>query len=238
MTWDSSLLSYFLHAGLVVKFVMVLLVAASIFSWTYIFQRLAYIKSVRLATSKFEHAFWSGNDLAEFYANNIKNKANRQGLDAIFYAGFREFLRIHKQSINLSSEFTIDNVRRAMRVAQMHEQDKLENSLPFLAIVGTTSPYVGLFGTVWGIMQSFSALSQVQQATIAMVAPGIAEALIATALGLFTVIPAVVAYNRFSSDINRLLNRFDGFQEGFINVLFRQLQHDKDQKESAEYGVS
>lgn len=239
MTWDSTLLNYFINAGLVVKLVMLLLIGASIFSWMYIFQRAAYIRSIRKATNKFEELFWSGGDLGEFYVQCTKQKAHLRGVESIFHAGFREFLRFRKtNNPNLPAEPIIENVQRAMRVEQMKEQDKLETSLPFLAIVGTTSPYVGLFGTVWGIMQSFRALAQVQQATIAMVAPGIAEALIATALGLFTVIPAVVAYNRYASDINRLLNRFDAFQEGFINILFRQLQDKSMVKESAENGLS
>lgn len=239
MTWDLSLLDYFIHAGLIVKCVMVLLIAASVFSWTYIFQRASYLKTVRQTTTQFEEAFWSGENLTQLYSDSMKRRTRLEGLEAIFHAGFKEFLRLQKGTGWVAPESMVDNVKRAMRAAQMQEQDKLETYLPFLAIVGTTSPYVGLFGTVWGIMQSFRALASVQQATIAMVAPGIAEALIATALGLFTVIPAVVSYNRFASDINRLLNRFDAFQDGFINILFRQAQQNANQvKETTEYGVS
>jgi biopolymer transport protein TolQ len=218
---DASFITYFLNAGLVVKLVLLLLVGASIASWTYIIQRGFYLKDVREAMQEFEHAFWSGNDLSKLYAET--KRGNVQGLEAIFHAGFKEFLRLRKQG-GASPESMMESAKRAMRVAQMHEQDNLEMHLPLLATVGSTSPYVGLFGTVWGIMLSFRALAHVQQATIAMVAPGIAEALIATAMGLFAAIPAVVAYNRYSNDINRLLNRFDAFQEEFSNILFRQAQ--------------
>jgi biopolymer transport protein TolQ len=152
---------------------------------------------------------------------NLSNHFGLEGMEAIFQAGFKEFVRFRKQP-QASMEDVMDNTRRAMRVAQMREQDKLETHLPFLAIVGSTSPYIGLFGTVWGIMQAFRALANVQQATISMVAPGIAEALIATALGLFAAIPAVIAYNRFITAIGRLMNRFDAFQEELTNILMRQ----------------
>lgn len=224
MNFDAGILNYFLHASLIVKCVMLILLTASIFSWTYILQRGFYLKDVNKAAGNFENAFWSGEDLSKLYAGgNRPNKNPDEGLESIFQAGFKEFLRFRKQP-GSHSELIIENTKRAMRVAQMREQDKLETHLPFLAIVGSTSPYVGLFGTVWGIMQSFSALANVQQATISMVAPGIAEALIATALGLFAAIPAVVAYNRFVTDIGRLMNRFDAFQEEFINILIRQSQ--------------
>lgn len=239
MTWDTSLVGYFIHAGLTVKLVMAILAAASVFSWTYIFQRLSYLKTVNKTTTDFEEAFWSGENLSQLYSDSLKRKNRLVGLESIFHAGFQEYLRMSKGAGALPPSAVVDNVKRAMRAAQMQEQDKLETYLPFLAIVGTTSPYIGLLGTVWGIMQSFRALATVQQATIAMVAPGIAEALIATAMGLFTVIPAVIAYNRFSSDINRLLNRFDAFQDGFINILFRQMQPSASPvKESIEYGLS
>jgi biopolymer transport protein TolQ len=223
MNYDASLLGYFLHASLVVKIVMLILVGASIFSWTYIFQRSFYLKSVNKSAGKFEKAFWSGEDLSQLYADGGKHRESIEGLEAIFYAGFKEFLRFRKQA-GVAMEVIMDNTKRAMQVAQMRQQDKLETHLPFLAIVGSTSPYVGLFGTVWGIMQAFTALANVQQATISMVAPGIAEALIATALGLFAAIPAVIAYNRFITDIGRLMNRFDAFEEEFTNILMRQSQ--------------
>jgi len=223
MNYDASLLSYFIHASIIVKAVMLILVGASIFSWTYILQRGAYLRSIRKSATRFEKAFWSGEDLSQLYADGGKNRGVSSGLEAIFYAGFKEFQRFRKQA-NASMEVIMENTRRAMQVAQMREQDKLELHLPFLAIVGSTSPYVGLFGTVWGIMTAFQALATVQQATISMVAPGIAEALVATALGLFAAIPAVIAYNRFITDIGRLMNRFDAFEEEFTNILIRQSQ--------------
>lgn len=212
MNYDMTLINYFLHAGWVVKCVMVILIGTSIFSWAYILQRLIYLRSTRKATHKFEEQFWSEDDLAKLYNEEKKEHKTIEGLESIFYAGYKEFLRFR----------SIDNTKRAMRVAQMREQDKLELHLPFLAIVGSTSPYIGLFGTVWGIMQAFRALASVEQATISMVAPGIAEALIATALGLFAAIPAVIAYNRFITDIGRLMSRFDAFQEEVTNVLTRK----------------
>ncbi len=222
---DSSLWGYFLNAGLIVKFVLLLLVFASIISWTYILQRGFYLKDIRKTSEQFENLFWSGGDLSEFYAKSLKNKVNLKGMEAIFLAGFKEFLRLHQYG-SLSAESIMESAKRAMRVAQMREQDKLELHLPMLATVGSTSPYVGLFGTVWGIMLSFRALATVQQATVSMVAPGIAEALIATAMGLFAAIPAVIAYNRYATEIGRLLNRFDAFQDEFANILLHQAKRD------------
>ena len=224
MNFDSTLMSYFLHASVVVKCVMLLLAGASIFSWAYILQRLFYLKDVNQSSGQFEQEFWSGEDLSKLYADGSQQKNSPEGLEAIFQAGFKEFVRFRKQQPHANSEIMMDNTRRAMRAAQMREQDKLEANLSFLAIVGSTSPYVGLFGTVWGIMTAFRALADVQQATISMVAPGIAEALIATALGLFAAIPAVIAYNRFVTEIGRMSNRFDAFQEEFTNILTRQSQ--------------
>lgn len=223
MTMDSSIWSYFINASFLVKLVMLLLISASIISWTYIMQRTLYLRDARNATSAFENAFWSGGDLSKLYADSMKHKDNLQGMEAIFQAGFKEFLRLHKQA-GMTADSVLASARRAMRVVQMREQDKLEIHLPMLATVGSTSPFVGIFGTVCGIMLTFRTLAHVQQATISMVAPGIAEALIATAMGLFAAIPAVVAYNRFTTDINRLLNRFDVFQEEFSNILHRQAQ--------------
>lgn len=223
MNYDASLLHYFINASMVVKCVMLILASASVFSWAYILQRGFYLQDLKKSARKFERSFWSGEDLTTLYADT-RQKDMHQGVEAIFRAGFKEFLRFRKQS-GATLEAIVENTKRAMRVAQMREQDKMETHLPFLAIVGSTSPYVGLFGTVWGIMQAFRALANVQQATISMVAPGIAEALIATALGLFAAIPAVIAYNRFVTDIGRLMNRFDAFQEELTNILIRQSQH-------------
>jgi biopolymer transport protein TolQ len=222
VTIDSSLWTYFANASMVVKFVMLLLAGASILSWTTIIQRGFYLKDVRASMTLFEAKFWSGGDLSQFYSESLKQH-QVQGMEAIFQSGFKEFLRLRKQS-GMSVELIIENVKRAMHVAETREQDKLELHLPWLATVGSTSPYLGLFGTVWGIMLSFRGLANVQQATIAAVAPGIAEALIATAMGLFAAIPAVVAYNRYATDITRILNRFDSFKEEFANILFRQAQ--------------
>lgn len=221
MNYDASLFNYFFHAGLVVKCVMLILIAASILSWAYILQRVFYLRDVSRTSGQFERAFWSGEDLSRLYNDSMRDQAD--GTESIFHAGFKEFLRFRKQP-GATLNQVMENTRRAMRVAQMRLQVKMETNLPFLAIVGSTSPYVGLFGTVWGIMQAVAALGNVQQATLSMVAPGIAEALIATAMGLFAAIPAVIAYNRFITDINRLGSRFDAFQEEFTNVLIRQTQ--------------
>lgn len=234
MNIDASFVTYFLNAGLVVKAVLLLLMAASILSWTYILQRSFFLKDTRTATTQFEQDFWSGGDLAKLYADSLVSKEKVQGLELIFQAGFKEYLRLNKQS-GITALSVMENAQRAMRSAQMREQEKLEVHLPVLATVGSTSPYVGLFGTVWGIMLSFRALAHVQQATIAMVAPGIAEALIATAMGLFAAIPAVIFYNRYSTEINRLLNRFDAFQDEFANILFRQAQVSLTKHESTAY---
>ncbi len=222
MTIDSSLWAYFVNASIVVKFVMLLLATASLLSWTYIIQRGFYLRDVRRATVAFERKFWSGGDLSKFYAESLKEK-HVQGVEAIFQAGFKEFLRLHKQP-GMTAELTIESVKRAMHVAQMRDQDNLETHLPWLATIGSTSPYLGLFGTIWGIMLSFRGLANVQQTTIAAVAPGIAEALIATAMGLFAAIPAVVAYNRYATDISRILTRFESFQDEFSNIIFRQIK--------------
>lgn len=230
MNIDTSLWAYFMNAGLVVKLVLIILISASVISWTYILQRAFYLKDIRGNSKRFENKFWAGGDLSELYSS-LKHHSELKGMDAIFHAGFKEFLRLHKQ-IGVSAEAIMESAKRAMRVAQMREQDKLELHLPMLATVGSTSPYVGLFGTVWGIMISFRALASVQQATISMVAPGIAEALIATAMGLFAAIPAVIAYNRYATEIGRLLNRFDAFQDEFANIIFRQAQVQQNQMQT------
>lgn len=222
MNVDAGILGYFWQAGLVVKMVMLILLTASIFSWTYILQQTFYLQDLRRSAKRFEQAFWSGEDVSRLYSSTSADH-DREGLEAIFHAGFKEFTRFRKQA-GANLDAIIENTKRAMHVAQTREQDRLETRLPFLAIVASTSPYIGLFGTVWGIMQAFTALANVQQATISMVAPGIAEALVATALGLFAAIPAVIAYNRFINDIGRMMNRYDSFEEEFINILIRQSQ--------------
>lgn len=221
MNYDASLLNYFFHAGLIVKCVMVILLAASVFSWAITFQRLFYLRQVTRDTDKFEKAFWSGEDLSNLYNDAVIEQAD--GSESIFHAGFKEFMLFQKLPGAAMSE-VMANTSRAMRAAQTRTLDKLEIGLPFLAIVGSTSPYVGLFGTVWGIMTAIGGLAMASQATLPMIAPGIAEALVATALGLFAAIPAVIAYNRFITDIGRLNSRFDIFREEFTNVLVRQSQ--------------
>ena len=218
MNVDGSLWNYFINASIMVKAVMLILICASLYCWTYIIQRGLMLRDVKKATKIFEEKFWSGGDLNQFYQESLQHNSV-DGVEAIFQAGFKEFLR-HKQT-NLPQEMIIENVKRAMHAAQTREQDQLELNLSWLATVGSISPYVGLFGTIWGIMLSFRGLAGMQQATISAVAPGIAEALIATAMGLFAAIPAVIAYNRFATEISRLLNRFDSFQEEFENILTR-----------------
>lgn len=225
MSDNASLLTFILDAGPLVKFVMMLLVLASIVSWAFIIQRAVFFRDTRRQAEHFEDQFWSGGDLNELFEKLKRHPQELSGLQGLFFAGFEAFLRI-RQKTNVSPQAIMDGVQRAMRIADAREQDKLERHLPFLATVGSTSPYVGLFGTVWGIMTSFQALAgQSQQATIAMVAPGISEALIATAMGLFAAIPAVIAYNRFSSDFERISNTYNTFQEEFVALLSRQIAH-------------
>lgn len=220
MTSDVSLWSFIANAGPVVKMVMLLLISASIISWGIIFQRSMLLKKARTSLTEFENEFWSGSDLNQLYGTLERRKQSLTGLESIFFSGFNEFLRLRQRSIHFDT--LMDGVQRAMRVAHARESDKLESQLSFLATVGSTSPYVGLFGTVWGIMTSFQALGQAHQATIAMVAPGISEALIATAMGLFAAIPAVIAYNRYSTIVDRLSNHYHTFLEEFTSILHRQ----------------
>jgi biopolymer transport protein TolQ len=187
-----------------------------------IFQRGLFLKNAKVEMVSFEDMFWSGMDLSKLYTELSTKGEAVQGLSSIFLAGFREFIRLRKQG-GVAPSVILEGIQRAMRIARSREMDKLEQHLSFLATVGSTSPYVGLFGTVWGIMTSFHALGSAQQATIAMVAPGISEALIATAMGLFAAIPAVIAYNRFANEVERLLNQYDTFQEEFSNILYRQV---------------
>ncbi|AMP11101.1 protein TolQ [Collimonas arenae] len=207
---------------------MALLLAVSLMSWTYIFRKMFAIRSARIQTEEFERAFWSGGNLTTLYqdATSNRRKAGQTGaLERIFEAGMDEFNKVKASLGNKAGNDSVallDGARRAMRAAYQREMDRLESHLAFLASVGSVSPYVGLFGTVWGIMNAFRGLANVQQATLAAVAPGIAEALIATAIGLFAAIPAVVAYNRFSHDVDRLAIRFESFIEEFSNILQRQ----------------
>ncbi len=224
VTQDLSFLSLISNASLLVKLVMALLLAVSVMSWAYIFRKMFAIKNAEAQTEEFERAFWSGGNLAVLYQNATSNRRESGALERIFEAGMGEFNKAraaaHRERMDANA--MLDGARRAMRAAYQREMDALESHLAFLASVGSVSPYVGLFGTVWGIMNAFRGLANVQQATLAAVAPGIAEALIATAIGLFAAIPAVVAYNRYSYDLDRLANRFESFVEEFSNILLRQ----------------
>ncbi len=221
MTTDMSLWSLFADASRLVQLVMLLLLIASLYSWTVIIQKFRMLRTARSDAVIFENRFWSGIDLVELYKQVNKRRDDLQGLARLFEAGFGEFARLRKQN-GLTSMDVVEGAQRSMRVALSRELDRLETGLAFLATVGSTSPYVGLFGTVWGIMNAFLALGQAQNATLAMVAPGIAEALIATAMGLFAAIPAVIAYNRFSNEVERLDNRYETFKEEFSTLLQRQ----------------
>ncbi|MBA3478518.1 MAG: protein TolQ [Lautropia sp.] len=226
---DLSILSLVTNASLLVQVVMLLLMLISITSWTIIFRKWFAIRAAQSATNAFEGEFWRGAELNSLYQNVSTSKGDPGPLARIFEAGMREFRRARQKgapgappSANSGDSSTmLDPSSRAMRAALQREMDALESSLAFLASAGSVSPYIGLFGTVWGIMNAFRGLANVQQATLAAVAPGIAEALVATAIGLFAAIPAVVAYNRYSYDIDRLANRFETFTDEFSNILHR-----------------
>ena len=220
MTTDHSILDLILNASLLVQLVMLTLVVASIVSWTMIINKRIILKKAKNEAEEFEDQFWSVEDLSPLFTKITARHYEPNGMEKIFDTGFKEFARLNKQE-RIDPEAVLDGSQRAMRIAMNREMEYLETNLSFLATVGSTSPYVGLFGTVWGIMNSFQALGTVQQATIAMVAPGISEALIATAMGLFAAIPAVIAYNRYSYDVERLINRYDNFMEEFSSILHR-----------------
>jgi biopolymer transport protein TolQ len=220
---DLSILHLILNASAVVQAVMLLLAGVSFMSWYYIFRKWFTVKAARAQTEQFERDFWSGGDLNSLYQSAINDRHSTGSMERIFEAGFREFTKLRSQK-NLDPKDVIDGSRRAMRATYQREMDSIDSHLAFLASVGSVSPYVGLFGTVWGIMHSFRGLSNVGQATLAAVAPGIAEALVATAIGLFAAIPAVVAYNRFAHEIDRLSSRFESFMEEFSNILQRQMR--------------
>jgi len=226
MTPDMSIPGMLLGASLPVQIVMLLLVIASIMSWSIIFTKRRLIRRSTDASDDFEADFWSGGDLNTLYRSATRDTASNIGMSTIFESGFREFNRALQQG-DVDPEKLVDECRRAMRVAQMREVDRLEQSLATLATIGSTSPYVGLFGTVWGIMNAFIGLSNVQSATLAVVAPPIAEALIATAMGLFAAIPAVIAYNRYADKVVRLEYRYDGFTEEFSSILQRHARSKK-----------
>jgi biopolymer transport protein TolQ len=220
-TTDLSLIALIVNASFVVKVVLGLLLAMSLISWWYIFRKAFVLRSTRRKSEDFERTFWSGSDLNSLFQSIVSSRRPAGSMERIFEAGFREFVKLRKQT-TLAVASVMDGTRRAMRAAYQREMDYLDAHLAFLATVGSVSPYIGLLGTVWGIMNAFRGLANVQQATLAHVAPGIAEALIATAIGLFAAIPAVVAFNYYSREIDSLSTRFETFMEEFSNILQRQ----------------
>ncbi len=221
MTNDLSIFHLIVNASFVVQFVMFILLAASIISWTFIFNKRKEFKQVFEVTEEFEQEFWSGQDLSKLYKKISDSEFESEGIEKIFIEGYKEFSRM-QQKDGVPAVVQVEAAQRAMNIAMTRELDHLEETLPFLATVGSTSPYVGLFGTVWGIMNSFRALGDVKQATLAHVAPGIAEALIATAIGLFAAIPAVVSYNHFTTRLDKLAGRYELFVDEFLVILQRQ----------------
>ncbi|HYF42423.1 MAG TPA: protein TolQ [Ramlibacter sp.] len=222
MNQDLSILQLVLNASWVVQFVMLLLVAVSIASWAAIFRKLFALKRVKSLNEDFEREFWSGTSLNDLFAAAAQNAKLAGPMERIFASGMREFQKLRERRIQDTGTL-LDGARRAMRASYQREVDAVESNLSFLASVGSVSPYVGLFGTVWGIMHAFTGLASLQQVTLATVAPGIAEALVATAIGLFAAIPAVVAYNRFARDIDRVAIKLETFIEEFSNILQRNL---------------
>jgi biopolymer transport protein TolQ len=218
---DLTILAMIVNASIVVKAVMAVLVLASLFSWTYIFMKVFALRRAQRQAEEFEREFWSGSDLVGLYQRAAGGRYVAAGMERIFEAGFKEFLKL-KGRAGADVTALMDGTRRAMKATLQREVDALESHLSFLATVGSVSPYIGLFGTVWGIMNAFRGLSNVAQATLAQVAPGIAEALVATAIGLFAEIPAAIAHNRFAHDIDRLAGRYESFMEELSNILQRQ----------------
>jgi len=222
MNQDLSIVSLILHASWVVQGVVALLVGISIASWAAIFRKIVAIKLVQKLNDEFDREFWSGTSLNDLFAGAAQNAKHSGSMERIFASGMREYQKLRERHITDTATL-LDGARRAMRASYQREADAIEANLSFLATVGSVSPYVGLFGTVWGIMHAFTGLAALEQVTLATVAPGIAEALVATAIGLFAAIPAVVAYNRFAHDIDRIANRLETFIEEFSNILQRNL---------------
>jgi biopolymer transport protein TolQ len=222
MTQDFSIVTLLLHASWVVQLVVALLVAVSIASWTAIFRKIVALKQAQQLNDEFDRVFWSGTSLSELFAAAAQNAKTSGAMERIFASGMRESQKLSERKITDAGTL-MDGARRAMRASYQREMDAIESNLSFLATVGSVSPYVGLFGTVWGIMHAFTGLAALEQVTLSTVAPGIAEALVATAIGLFAAIPAVVAYNRFAHDIDRIANRLETFIEEFSNILQRNL---------------
>jgi biopolymer transport protein TolQ len=218
---ELSIWALFANASMLVKGVMILLLMASVVSWSFIIQRSMVLRKARGALAEFENRFWSGADLSKLYEQLTTKREELNGITHIFQTGFKEFIRLRKQT-GIDPAAVMQGTERAMRVAYAREADQLETHLTFFATVGSMSPYIGLFGTVWGIMHSFIALGAVQQATLPMVAPGIAEALVATAMGLVAAIPAGIAYNYYSQSVDDLRNQYATFQEEFTSILHRQ----------------
>ncbi len=221
VTTDISLISLIIGASVLVQIVMGLLLLVSLMSWAYIFAKMVTLQKAKRQTTQFEDGFWNSTDLQSLYLRATANNGQTGSLERIFESGYREFQR-HRSSGTQDSTAVTSGVQRAMKATYQREMDALESHLAFLATVGSVSPYVGLFGTVWGIMNAFRSLTNVGQATLSNVAPGIAEALVTTAMGLFAAIPAVVAYNRYANEIDRLSIRFESFMEEFSNILQRQ----------------
>jgi biopolymer transport protein TolQ len=219
---DLSILHLILNASFVVQAVMLLLVIVSVASWAAIFRKIISINKIKALNEEFEREFWSGTSLNELFASAAQNAKKSGPMERIFASGMREYQKLRERRIADTSTL-MDGARRAMRASYQREMDAVESNLSFLASVGSVSPYVGLFGTVWGIMHAFTGLASLQQVTLATVAPGIAEALVATAIGLFAAIPAVVAYNRFARDIDRVAIKLETFIEEFSNILQRNL---------------
>lgn len=219
---DMSILNLVLHASWVVQLVMLLLLTVSVASWAAIFRKLFALKRVKTLNEDFERDFWSGTSLNDLYASAAQNAKNGGPMERIFASGMREFQKLRERRIT-DPGVLLDGARRAMRASFQREMDVVESSLSFLGSVASVSPYVGLFGTVWGIMHAFTGFASMEQVTLATVAPGIAEALVATAIGLFAAIPAVVAYNRFAHDCDRVANQLETFIEEFSNILQRNL---------------
>jgi len=217
---DMSLFSLVTRASILVQAVMLILLSASVLSWVVIVLKYKVLKLARVEAIRFEDQFWSGINLSELYQQVKRKNTERRGIAKIFEAGFSEFVRTHKNKTN--PEMMLAGVQRSMKVAVAREEDRLNSHLALLATIGSISPYIGLFGTVWGIMRSFIALGAVEHASLAMVAPGIAEALIATAMGLFAAIPAVIAYNRYAESVDRLSSTYENFAEEFATILQRQ----------------
>ncbi len=224
MNQDLSIFSMVLQASFVVQLVMAGLMLTSLASWTVIFGKLFGLRRVRAQNEEFEREFWTGKNLSDLYADAARNADRAAPMERIFASGMREFLKLRERRV-VDAGALVDGARRAMRASLQREMDAIESHLSFLATVGSVSPYVGLFGTVWGIMHAFIGLSNLQQVTLATVAPGIAEALVATAIGLFAAIPAVIAYNRFARDIDRIAMQKENFVEEFSNILQRNAGH-------------